>query len=1167
MNFNAIRISGAHFHVPRKFFLVMRITTVLLLISVLTVSAASYAQKITLNEKRASLKDVLAKIRQQSGYDFIYSNDMLDAAGPVSVKVSNVALEDALKASLADQQLTYDIQDGTVIIKVKEKTVVDKVKAVLAAIDVTGRVTDSTGTPLIGATVVIKGSSASITNNQGEFTIKAQPEEQVTVTFIGYQPYTFVVTNNLPFQNIVLHASFNKLSEVIVSSGYEQLNKSHTTGSYAELNKALLERSVSTDIIPRLNGITPALVFDNRATDRQNLSIRGRSTILSDNAPLIVLDNFPYDGDLHNINPNDVESITVLKDAASAAIWGARAGNGVIVIITKRGKFNQLSRVDFNSNLTIGGKPDLFYNPAFLNSSDFIEVEKKLYAAGFYAADIGADNKPVLSPVVELLQLGTPAANAQIEKLKSYDVRDDFEKYFYRKSVLQQYSLALTGGGEKYNFYISGGYDANRANLVGNSDDRYTLNLQNSLNPFKNLSIGLGINYTATKNTSDNPGMSAINSGSGKNVLYPYAQLADANGNALSIAKDYPLSYTNNATTLGFLNWQYKPLDEINLANNVTGLKDVRLKFSLKYIIIPGFSAESIYQYQNANQTGDFLFSQDTYFTRNLINQYKQAGNQYPVPLGGILNTTRSALNSQSGRFQLNYNKLFTGLHHLTAVAGAEIRNIHALSSNNRLYGYDADLLLNQPVDYLTYFTLNPGTNSGKIPYIATQSDLTDRYVSEYINANYNYAEKYYLSASARKDASNLFGVNTNQKGIPLYSAGVGWQISKENFYHLDWLPYLKLRASYGYTGNVNKSITAYTTAGYMTSLLTGLPSAMIATPPNPDLRWEKVGTLNLGLDFETRNKRISGSLEYYTKKGTDQLGSAPLDPTTGYFIDTRYSYSINGASIRGKGIDIELNTINTRGKVKWESRILFSYALDEVTKYQYESPLSDYFSPDSPPLVGRPVLGIYSYKWAGLDHATGDPIVYLNGVPSKDYTAIATTATMNDLIYNGPAIPPYFGSVLNTISYKNFTVSANVIYKFGYYFHRSSISYSDLIYNWQGHQDFTERWQKPGDEQTTNVPSLSLSGDVNRDLAYSRSSILVEKGDNIRLQDLQVAYTLPRFKNINFPIKGLTVYGYANNLGIIWRANKHGLDPDYFYNYSAIKPVKNFSIGFRAQF
>lgn len=1041
-------------------------------------------------------------------------------------------------------------------------------------LQVGGRVFSESHQPLPGATVKLAGSnSVTHTDVKGYFKLLVPGRTgKLQVTFVGYENLEIPVTDSVALAAITMSPVRTGMTEVFVYSGYQQLSKSNTTGSYGQVSKELLERSVSTDIISRLDGIIPSLAFDNRATDQQNISIRGRSTILSNNAPLIVVDNFPYDGDLHNINPNDVENITILKDAAAAAIWGARAGNGVIVITTKRGKFNQANNITFNSNWTIGNKPDLFYDPSFLNAAEFISVEQQLFGQGFYSADENAPNKPVLPPAVELMiaqrdgQITSADLNEKLDALRKHDVRNDLMKYFYRKSFRQQYSLSVDGGGEKYNYIVSGGYDDNRSNLVGNKDNRYTFHAVNNFRPVKDLLIGSDISYTSTKSTANNPGYKAINSGSGKATIYPYAQLADAAGNPLAVAKDHPLSFTNDAINQGNLDWQYKPLQEISLADNITQLKDIRLKFNTRYTILPGFSAEALYQYENSTQQGNFLYIKDTYYARNLINEYEQPGAQYAVPLGGIRDTQLGTLNSQSGRFQVNYNHTLWGTDQLAVVAGAEVRNIHSQSRSNRLYGYDHTILVNQPVDYLSYFTLNPGGDSGTVPYIANQTDMTDRYVSEYVSASYNYAERYYLSASARKDASNLFGVNANQKGVPLYSVGTAWQLSKEAFYHLEWLPFLKLRATYGYTGNVNKAITAYTTALYDTDLVTGLPNSLIFTPPNPDLQWEKVRTINLGLDFETRGRRMSGSLEYFAKKGTSQLGSVALDPTTGFFISNRYSYFLNSSAIAGHGFDVELNTINTKGLVGWQTRMLFSYAVDEVTGYQFQNPVNDYLSPNSPPLLGKPVLGIYSYKWAGLDN-NGDPMVYLNSAPSKDYAAIAAKATIKDLVYNGPALPPVFGSLMNTITYKQFSLSANITYKFGYYFHRSSISYSNLINNWIGHQDFSKRWQKPGDEKITNVPALSLDANANRDAAYINSTALVDKGDNIRLQDIQLSYTVIHFKNSHFPFRELTVYGYANNLGILWRANKDGLDPDYVYGNSAIKPVKNFSLGFRANF
>lgn len=1043
-----------------------------------------------------------------------------------------------------------------------------------AQVSVSGRVLSEERFPLPNATVKLSGTGLGThTDSHGLFSLSLPRKQGILeISFTGYTPRYVDITDTATLSAILLTPDENQLKEVTVSSGYQQVSQRETTGAYSHLSKTLVERSTATDLTARLDGITPSLASDNRAPGQQQLSIRGRSTILSDNSPLIVVDNFPYEGDLHSLNPNDVDNITVLKDAAASAIWGARAGNGVIVVTTKHGRYNRPANISFNSSWTLGEKPDLFYSPAFLSSARFIAVEQQLFKNGYYAAAENDPAKPVLTPAVELLiqnrdgQLSDHDLQDRLNALGQLDVRKDLEKYFYRKSLAQQYSLSLDGGGERYNYLLSGGFDDNRANLTGNHDNRYTLHAVSNFKLLPNLTAGADISYSSTRAVTGNPGSSQLTSGNGK-ALYPYAQLADPHGNPLAIAKDYPLSFSSAAAANGLFDWQYRPLSELALADNTTGSNDTRLKFNLKYDLTRGLSAEAIYQYQHTARSGSFLYSKDTYYTRNLVNTFTQPGNQYIVPDAGILDSQTGALDARSGRFQLDYGHLFGERHQFNILAGAEVRDTRNYSATTRLYGYDPGILISQAVDYTTYYTVNPGGGSQTIPYIASLADQTDRYVSAYLSAAYNYAGRYFLSASARKDESNLFGVNTNQKGVPLFSLGGAWEASRESFCHPGWLPYLKLRATYGVTGNVNKTVTAYTTAVYVSDFYTNLPSAIILTPPNPGLHWEKVKTLNLGLDFRTRNSRISGSLDYYTKKGTDQIGSVPLDPTTGFFVSDRYSYSLNSSAIGGHGFDIELNSINTRGRLGWQTRFLFSYASDKVTRYQYTSPVSDYLSPSSPPVAGRPVLGIYSYRWAGLDPQTGDPMVYLNGAPSRDYAAIAANATLKDLVYNGPALPPVFGSVMNTVTYRQFSLSANISYKFGYYFHRSSIAYADLVNNWTGHRDFDKRWQQPGDEQHTNVPSLSLTGDGARDAAYLHSGALVDKGDNIRLQDVRLSWTLDKDAGRKLPFQDLTIYGYATNLGLLWRANKDGLDPDYVYGNSILKPVKTWSLGIRAHF
>ncbi|MFA6082770.1 SusC/RagA family TonB-linked outer membrane protein [Mucilaginibacter sp.] len=1041
-----------------------------------------------------------------------------------------------------------------------------------------GKVVDSESRqPLAGATIKVSKANLSLTtdkNGNFQFT-PGSGELKIAVSYIGYAPSTITVNREGQDSIIIrLQKTNNELKEVVVSTGYQNIPKERATGSFEKVNNELINRRVSTDIISRLEDAVPGLVF-NRSTSNASyqtqISIRGQSTIFGKADPLIVIDNFPYDGNINNINPNDVESITILKDAAAASIWGAKAGNGVIVITTKKGRYSQAPKVSFNSNVTIGEKPDLFYQSR-ISTQAYIEQEKLLFGKGFYKRDETSANKNPLTPVVELLiaardgKISAAEANAQIESLKGLDVRNDYKKYLFQQSVQQQYSVNLSGGTTNQSYYVSAGYDKNIANLVNNQYNRVSVNANHTYNFFNNhLDVGTGISYIQSDNIVNNQGTTGIyfSSASGS-PLYPYAKLADQSGNLLPVTHDYRSSFITTANKAGLLNWEYNPVQEVRIADNHAKTTDYRFNLDLVYKIIPGLNASALYYYGRTTGINSTINSQDSYFTRDLINKFSRVTGTgsiiYPVPLGGIANFGNSIAIAQNFRGQVNYAKNWNGKSDLTAIAGYEIRDTHTSNDQHREYGYDPEHATIGKVDYVNFYPLYyNGGSALQIPNGDFLSDLTDRYRSYYANMAYNYDNRYTVSASGRIDQSNLFGVKTNQKGVPLWSAGVAWNISNESFYHVGWLSVLKLRATYGYNGNVNKSVTAYTTARYNSGIdnLSGLPYATITNPPNQDLVWERVKVINLGVDFQALNRRISGTLEYYHKNGIDLIGNAPFAPSTGI---TEFRGNVSNNS--GYGYDVSIQSRNLTGGFKWTTNFLFSKAADKVTNYKIKADALTFLQLVYP-FEGKPLYGIYSFKTAGLDPATGDPQGYLSGKVSKDYTAIINATTPDSLKFNGPARPTIFGSLRNAFSYKGFTLSANISYRFGYYFRRSSVNYATILTGQGGHGDFEKRWMKPGDEAFTQIPSMPATNNGNRNNFYMYSSSLIEKADHIRLQDINLSYSLSKEKFKWLPVTNIQVYAYANNLGILWKATKTSLDPDY--PIAQFPPVKTYAFGIRA--
>lgn len=1038
---------------------------------------------------------------------------------------------------------------------------------------ITGIIRDAeTHLPLQGVSITLKHRATQmISSGNGTFRMEAASNiDTLVISHIGYLTQEIAINSltSLSSVNIILQKDARALQEVIINTGFQQLPKERATGSFDLIDNKTLNLQTGSTILSRLNGVASGVLFDdtkNKSVNRKlGINVRGLSTINGSQDPLIILDNFPYEGDLSNINPNDVENISVLKDAAAASIWGSRAGNGVIVITTKKGKLNQPLRIEFNSNVSMSKKPDLYDLPQ-MRSSDYIDVEKMLFDNGY----ISGFGVTALSPAIEIFQkkqdglLTENQANAAIEALKKKDVRDDYSMYFYQPSFTQQYSLGLRGGTPNLAWYLSGGYDKNIGNL-NEKNDRVTLRLENTYRPAQNLTITIGALYTASAATSGKPSYESIR------VNYrpiPYLSFADPSGSPLSVAMQYRDAFTDTAGAGHLLDWKYYPLNEYKHNNTRNSLQNILANVGLQYQLLKGLNADIRYNYQREQQSLNTLHDMQSYYTRNMINDFSQvdydAGTvNYIVPMGVIQDMSEAVVVSHNARAQLNYNATFHN-HSVAAITGAELRQTTASSNTRTIYGYDDDILTTGTVDFRNEY---PSVSSGSTAFIpdgVTFAETLNRYVSLFGNAAYTYREKYTLSASIRKDASNLFGVSTNDKWKPFWSAGAAWNIASENFYSSSLVPVLKLRLTYGYSGTVDQhksAVTVLTASG--NNRYTGFPAAQVTQYANAELRWEKVATANIGLDFAISKQRISGSIEYYRKKGLDLFGPSPVDYTAGLNSNTVVR---NIANMQASGIDINLQSKNIDRSFKWQTGLLFSLYTDKTTSY-YIPAGSVYrpgFGTDISPMIDKPLYAILSYKSAGLDPLTGDPQGYLNKTISKDYYAMSVAATATDsLAFSGAATPKFFGAIANSFSWKGFSLSVNITYKLGYYFRKSSIAYDRLFDYGIGHSDFARRWQQPGDEKITQVPSMLFPAEYGRDDFYLLSEATVVKGDHIRLQFVNLSYDLCQGLFGKSVFRSLQLYFNASNLGILWKANSQRVDPEF---PDSIVPTKTYTIGLRA--
>jgi len=1193
--------------------LVMKITTFLLLISCLHASANTYGQKVTLSERNVSLGYVFNKLKQQTGYDFLYSAQQSVNEIKVSLEVKDLALPVVLERLLANRPFSYIISDRTVVIQSissygeQQRTI-------------QGKVLDENRKPLQSASVRVEGTNQSYqTNPEGMFTLTNVPSDAIlSITYVGYEPRSINVATVKGFLEVVMWTTQKAIEEVnVLSTGYYKLPKERATGSFEHVDNELFNRNVGPDVISRLKGLTTSTIFGEtfnvnaykapslqtnfggrKITPLTMLQVRGVSTLnINDNldagtstrAPLVILDNFPYEGDINNINPNDVESITVLKDAAASSIWGNRAANGVIVITTKRGQVDQPMRISFNNNVSVQQRPDLYYAP-FMSSSDFVDIEINNFNRGLYDTRINDELASQVSEVVELLAkqralppsdlAGRAAIDAQIDAYRTYDRRDDMSRYLYRNTVMQQYSANLSGGGRQFSYFFSGGYDRNTGQEVNVHYSRKNLRSSMTFKPVKNLEFSSDIYYTNALYHS--PGtFDRISRVMNQYNTQPYIRLADEQGNPLEMISPTLIglflntkhTYRKTAGNGRLLDWTYYPLNDIDQTYNESNAEDILMNFGVSYKILSSLSAQVNYQYTKNTDHFIRFASRDSYEMRDFINTYATYDTNdlnkpatFQVPIGDGIGEGTVFRRSNTIRGSLNFDRVYNEVHEVNALVGGERSEakIESGSYVNRLRGYNNDPMSFAPIPYNTPLPVFNGLGSSTIVMpIELGPAFINRSTSVFINTSYSYAKRYTLTISGRNDALNVYGVDASSRIKPTWSIGGAWNLHNEAFFKSHLLQSLKLRTTYGYLGNINNTIAAYPTISYVDAPngITGLNYATIGISGNSQLVPERSSVLNIGLDFSLHGNRLSGTLEWYEKRSLNQIAPTPLDLSTGFT-----SQLMNSAHLKTNGWEVNLRSINLEAAdFSWSSNLLLSYTRSLVTKYLLH-PFGEVSSSYVPSAGTGSLLGtryregkspfsLYTYKFAGLDPNNGNPLGYDKEGNITDNIPSLFGVDFKHLDDHGSIQPLYYGAFRNTLQWKSFALSANILYKFKYKYLRPYAGSSGLLDPETGPMsEYANRWQAPGDELKPDVvPSISLEGSGQRDQFFGKSSARVFRADHIRLEDIRLDYRIPKSGRV---LRSMQVYCNITNLGILWRANRFGIDPDSFMQPPAPRMV-----------
>lgn len=1018
---------------------------------------------------------------------------------------------------------------------------------------------------------LLETSIVTKTDSTGYFELTPTPHSsQISVSHIGYKAEKLdLASATFPLRIFLEKGYHTALQEVnvVVNTGYQTIPKERATGSFSHVDNEMLNRSVSPDILSRIENLVPGIVFNKGDAARTDaFLIRGRSTIAAEASPLIILNDFPYDGEISNINPNDVESVTLLKDAAAASIWGARAGNGVIVITTKKGR-RESSDIQVNSSLTVADRPNLL-TTNLISSPDRIDLERFLFDSGRYNA---AQNPTTLGhrataiPEAVELMIANPAdLDARLQKLAEHSVLNDFSRYFYRPAVKQQYSVNASGGKDRIRYYFSAGLDNNTGQLVGENDRRVSIRALNTYQIMSKLSMDVGVNFIdVQEQRGKNDGVTT--SATAQFSLSPYSRLADHEGKGRAVYVPRRKGYVDTVGGGYLTDWNYRPLDEISNESHTVNRRDYLVNIGLNYKLWKGVELMAKYQYQNQLVKSEDLFKEQSFYARNNYNDYAQINRttgevSYPFPKGAILWRRFGTTTGHQGRAQANYEGGWNEKNVLTALGGFEIRKL--TTQNNRFQNLGYNELTGNMINIInteTFYRRNSAAGTSRVPLTNTHDETYDHFISYFANAAYTYDKRYTLSGSLRKDEANLFGLNENQKGTPLWSLGVAWDIKNEQFFTKVPLSMLKFRLAYGVNGNIARNASAISTMSlYVGGQNHRLPAGMLNSMANRNLSWERVKQLNLGLDFSTSDQRLSGTIEFYRKNATKLLAQSPVDPT--YGVSSMY---LNVADMGGSGWDLQIQSKNLDRSLRWFTNYIYSYTYSKIKKYLIPSAVTGRtYLPItlSNPMVGKPLFSVFAFAWEGLDPETGSPRGRLNDEISMDYGGLYNRTSLEDMEFFGTAQPVHYGAIRNTFSFKDFELSFNISFKMGYFFRRTSVSYTAMYANNNGHSDYAKRWQNPGDEIYTDVPSRTYPAVSNRDLFYLNSAVLVEPADHIRLEDFNLAYTL---RNI-LVAKSARFFVYGSNLGVLWVRNKKSIDP-YFNGTPTSRP--SFSFGAQISF
>ncbi len=1085
---------------------------------------------------------------------------------------------------------------------------------------VTGTVVDETGEPLPGAGVAINNkqgvAKGTVTNIEGEFQLFVnleQGDKELTVSFVGMKVKKVKLsanTHKAPLQ-IQLFPEDELLEEVtIVEDGYNRLPRKDMVGAFTTVKAEDVLMPAYQSIDQMLQGKIAGLSVVNssaRVGATPKITIRGTSTILGNTSPLWVVDGVIQEDQLSIdisssitsglkelignqiswLNPQDIENITVLKDASATAIYGSKASNGVIVITTKKGTPGRIS-VNYNANISVRERPtyDMY---DFMNSQERILFSKEAYEAG-----VRYNNEPLpqiytyegLMAMFNKRMINEEQFSTYLQRLET--VNTDWFDLLTRNAVSQNHNLSISGGTQKYTYNASVGYSDNKGYEVGNENDQITARLSINSNVNDKLSINVQLNGSVRDSHGYGAGVNPYSYAMNTSRAIP---AYEENGERAFYSRYYTYSYN---TQLGALNqYSYNIFNEMENSYSENRGTTFNASANVSYKIFNWLTYQGTANMSTTINKGESFAGERTSTVEQLYRGYpygseKSGSDKYNaalLPYGGILNQSNSQSTSFSTSQRLQFSKEFNENHRLNAMLGVEIRTTESGSESNTAYGFvpeRGEIIVspNLPSNFKPVgggnVTIGLGVLDGLYQGGWNKTSTETNFVSFFSTVAYSFMNRYVVNVNVRSDASNRFGQDVNQQFDPAWSFGASWKIAQEPFVarNLSWLDQMNLRFSYGIQGNVVNSLSPEMIVRYRGLLQSYKEYYLtISSLPNPYLDWERTKNWNLGLDLSLFG--ITMNVEYYGRRTNAIIRQ---DVAQEYGVSTM---PLNGGIITNQGIEFTLNYTPIRTKnIVWTigmnaSKNWNKSETDDRTAKADELTHTDFLNGSSsrPLKNGYPLTAFWSYKFTGLNSKNGLPT--FKDATYEDVDGDGSVDPTTFLVYSGQSEPYFTGGFNTRFHWKGFNIGADFALMLGakkrlpnpyqtFDYGKMPDIFSNLS------KELNDRWKKPGDEAHTNIPALytSVKDLYNLNLPnglydniysmWAQSDVRVADASFLRCTQITMSYSLPAKICKKIGLTRIMISANVNNLFVIASDDWKGYDPELGYT---IQP-KVYSMG-----